>query len=128
MVHGHSSHHPRPIEVYRDRLILYGCGDFINDYEGIPDYEEYRDDLRLLYFVSVDADTGELVRLRMVPLQARRMRLWHASAADAGWLQGTLDRISRGFGARVDLDPDGILALRDPEQSRGSRRGGEPPA
>ncbi len=25
-------HHPRPIEVYRDRFILYGCGDFINDY------------------------------------------------------------------------------------------------
>jgi poly-gamma-glutamate synthesis protein (capsule biosynthesis protein) len=24
---GHSSHHPRPIKVYRDRLILYGCGD-----------------------------------------------------------------------------------------------------
>jgi poly-gamma-glutamate synthesis protein (capsule biosynthesis protein) len=35
IVHGHSSHHPRPIEVYRNRLILYGCGDFINDYEGI---------------------------------------------------------------------------------------------
>ena len=35
VVHGHSSHHPRPVEVYRDRLVLYGCGDLINDYEGI---------------------------------------------------------------------------------------------
>jgi hypothetical protein len=35
IVHGHSSHHPRPIEIYRGRLILYGCGDFIDDYEGI---------------------------------------------------------------------------------------------
>jgi hypothetical protein len=25
----------RPFEVYRDRLILYGCGDLLNDYEGI---------------------------------------------------------------------------------------------
>src|SRR5439155_5584404 len=24
LVHGHSSHHPRPIEVYRGKLILYG--------------------------------------------------------------------------------------------------------
>ena len=32
LVHGHSSHHPRGLEVYRERLILYGCGDFINDY------------------------------------------------------------------------------------------------
>lgn len=35
LIHGHSSHHPLGIEVYRDKLILYGCGDFINDYEGI---------------------------------------------------------------------------------------------
>lgn len=25
IVHGHSSHHPRPIEVYRGRLVLYGA-------------------------------------------------------------------------------------------------------
>src|SRR6266702_327149 len=35
IVHGHSSHHPRAIVIYRDRLILYGCGDFLNDYEWI---------------------------------------------------------------------------------------------
>jgi poly-gamma-glutamate capsule biosynthesis protein CapA/YwtB (metallophosphatase superfamily) len=45
IVHGHSSHHPRPIEVYRNRLILYGCGDFINDYEGISGHERDRGDL-----------------------------------------------------------------------------------
>ena len=33
VVHGHSSHHPRPIEAYRGKLILYGCGDLIDDYE-----------------------------------------------------------------------------------------------
>src|SRR5262249_7836262 len=47
IVHGHSSHHPRAIEIYRNRLILYGCGDFLNDYEGIRGYERYRDDLAL---------------------------------------------------------------------------------
>jgi poly-gamma-glutamate synthesis protein (capsule biosynthesis protein) len=44
-IHGHSSHHPRPVEVYRGRLILYGCGDVINDYEGVRGYAEFRDDL-----------------------------------------------------------------------------------
>jgi hypothetical protein len=67
-LHGHSSHHPRPIEVYQGRLILYGCGDLINDYEGISGYEKYRDDLRLMYLASVDAN-GALVGLRMVPMQ-----------------------------------------------------------
>jgi poly-gamma-glutamate synthesis protein (capsule biosynthesis protein) len=109
IVHGHSSHHPRPLEVYRDRLILYGCGDFVDDYEGITGYEEYRDDLRLAYLASVEADSGRLAGLRMVPLRARRMRLEPASRADRAWLRTTLDRISGGV--RVTPTPDGSLGL-----------------
>lgn len=45
VIHGHSSHHPRGVEVYGGRVILYGCGDFVNDYEGISGHERYRDDL-----------------------------------------------------------------------------------
>ncbi|MEV5876268.1 CapA family protein [Streptomyces sp. NPDC052101] len=109
IVHGHSSHHPRAVEVYRGRLILYGCGDFIDDYEGISGYAEYRDDLRLGYLVSVAADTGCLTGLRMFPLQARRMRLENAADQDRAWLRATLDRISRGV--RVDVAADGMLGL-----------------
>lgn len=112
VVFGHSSHHPRPIEVYRDRLILYGCGDLVDDYEGIGGREEYRDDLRLLYFATVDADTGALAGLRMAPLRARRMRLHHASAEDAGWLRDVLDTVSGPFGVRVEHPADGMLELR----------------
>ncbi|GAA0825773.1 CapA family protein [Streptosporangium amethystogenes subsp. fukuiense] len=112
VVHGHSSHHPRPVEVYRGRLILYGCGDLIDDYEGITGYEEYRDDLRLLYFVSVEPESGRTAGLRMVPMRARRMRLRHASAEDSEWLRAVLDRVGRDLGSRVDLEPDGALALR----------------
>ncbi|WP_431682530.1 CapA family protein [Kitasatospora sp. KL5] len=111
VVHGHSSHHPRPIELYRGRLILYGCGDFIDDYEGIAGHEQYRDDLRLLYFVSVEPDSGELVGVHMAPAQARRMRLEHASSEDSRHLRDTLDRVSRGFGVRVGSGPNGMLAL-----------------
>ncbi|GAB2886924.1 CapA family protein [Streptomyces deserti] len=109
VVHGHSSHHPRPLEVYRDRLILYGCGDFVDDYEGISGYEDYRDDLRLAFLVSVAADSGHLAGLRMVPLRVRRMRLEPAPDEDRAWLRATLDRISGGV--RVVLESDGALAL-----------------
>jgi len=112
VVHGHSSHHPRPVEVYRDRLVLYGCGDFIDDYEGISGYESFRDDLRLAYFVSVDADRGALTDLRMVALQARRMRLARASPDDTSWLRGTLDRIS--LGARFEVAGPGVISLLRP--------------
>ncbi|MCA1836276.1 MAG: CapA family protein [Actinobacteria bacterium] len=112
VVHGHSSHHPRPIEVYRGKLILYGCGDLINDYEGISGYDEYRDDLRILYFASIAPDTGKLTNLRMVPMQSRKMQLHRASSTDAKWLQEVLDTVCLGFGSRVALEPEGVLALR----------------
>ena len=111
LVHGHSSHHPRPIEVYRGRLVLYGCGDLVNDYEGISGFEEFRGDLRLLYLATLDAEGGTLVGLRMVPMRARRLRLERASSEESGWLARTLDRESRPFGRGVRLGPDGALAL-----------------
>jgi poly-gamma-glutamate capsule biosynthesis protein CapA/YwtB (metallophosphatase superfamily) len=112
LIHGHSSHHPRPLEVYRGKLVLYGCGDCVDDYEGIRGHEEYRDDLRLLYFASVAPDTGALAGLRMVPMQARKMRLWHAGTRDGQWLAHLLERISHGFGSRIDHEPDSALVLR----------------
>jgi poly-gamma-glutamate synthesis protein (capsule biosynthesis protein) len=112
IVHGHSSHHPRPIEVYRDRLILYGCGDFINDYEGIHGHEQYRGDLALLYFATVNPGAGDLVQLRMVPMQIRKLALNRASARDASWLRGTLARASTDFGSWIEDAGDGSLLLR----------------
>src|SRR5713101_4093040 len=111
IVHGHSSHHAKGIEVYRDRLILYGCGDFLNDYEGIRGYEEYRGDLALMYFAGVDATSAHVVSLEIVPLQIRNFRLARPSSQDVEWLQQTLDRESRRFGARVVLDVAGRLIL-----------------
>ncbi|MHC4180350.1 MAG: CapA family protein, partial [Planctomycetota bacterium] len=61
VVHGHSSHHPKGIEVYEDCPILYGCGDFINDYEGIRGYEEFRGDLSLMYLPCLDRGSGRLL-------------------------------------------------------------------
>jgi poly-gamma-glutamate synthesis protein (capsule biosynthesis protein) len=91
---------------------VHGCGDLINDYEGIAGFEEYRDDLRLLYLPTLDPVTHELRELRMVPLQARRMRLQLATSSDAEWLRAVLHRTCRRFGSRVALGPDGGLMLR----------------
>jgi poly-gamma-glutamate capsule biosynthesis protein CapA/YwtB (metallophosphatase superfamily) len=112
VVHGHSSHHPLGIEVYRGRPILYGCGDFINDYEGITGHEAYRGDLSLMYFLKIDPASGRLSRLWMVPMQMRRFRLQRASAQDTRWLREVLDREGRPFASRVEIGPDGELEVR----------------
>jgi len=111
VVHGHSSHHVKALEVYRDRLILYGCGDFIDDYEGIHGYEEFRTDLRVMYLLQVNPGEGRLVGARGLPLQVRRFRLQRASEEDAQWLCGLLNRLGAPFGGHVRLDRDGTLTL-----------------
>ena len=118
IVHGHSSHHPKGIEVYRDRLILYGCGDLLNDYEGIGGRESYRGDLVLMYFASVDAATGRLVALEMSPHQIRRFRLTRASFGDAAWLCKALNRESRKFKTAIVLTKDGRFIVAQRQRGR----------
>jgi poly-gamma-glutamate capsule biosynthesis protein CapA/YwtB (metallophosphatase superfamily) len=113
LVHGHSSHHPRAIELYRGRLILYGCGDLIDDYEGIGGYEHFRPDLRLLFLARVETGTGRLIGLRMVPMQARRLRLQHAGSADTDRLAGMLTRVSEGMSPPIVMS-DGDMLLQCP--------------
>ncbi len=118
IVHGHSSHHPKAVEVYRNRLILYGCGDFLNDYEGISGYEKYRDDLVLMYFADFDPADRELCGLEFVPLQIRKFQLIRPSRENIGWMQQTLAREYRKFGIDVTLKEDGHFALSWPPETR----------
>jgi len=111
LVHGHSSHHVKGIEVYRRRLILYGCGDFINDYEGIGGHEAYRADLGLAYFATLDARSGELMRLAMTPTRVRRFRIERAPGTEARWLAATLTREGRLLGTRTEHLNDDRLSL-----------------
>jgi poly-gamma-glutamate capsule biosynthesis protein CapA/YwtB (metallophosphatase superfamily) len=107
LVFGHSSHHPKGLEVHAGRLVLYGAGDFLNDYEGIGGRESYRSDLTLMY-LPVLAPAGELARLRLVPLRLRRFRLERAPEEAVDWLAETLDRHSRSHGVRVHRTADGL--------------------
>ena len=111
IVHGHSSHHPKPIEVYKGKPILYGCGDFLNDYEGIRGYEEYRSELVLMYFVTIDPATAGLQRLDMTPLKIKRFRLNRMSHEDASWLRDTLNQEGRETGTQVALTAENRLVL-----------------
>ena len=112
VIHGHSSHHVKGIEVYKERLILYGCGDFINDYEGIGGYEEFRADLSLMYFATIDPATGKLNALQMIPTQIKRFRVNRASMNDTRWLKNILNREGVRLGTQVILDKNNALLMR----------------
>ena len=112
IVHGHSSHHPKGIEVYRGKLILYGCGDFLNDYEGIKGLRPFRGDLAVAYLAQCSATTGDLEMLSLMPFQIRNFQLKQANDGDRAWLAQTLDRESGPFGTQITLGQDGVLTAQ----------------
>jgi poly-gamma-glutamate synthesis protein (capsule biosynthesis protein) len=118
VVHGHSSHHVRAIEVYKGKLVLYGCGDLINDYEGITGHEEWRGDLGAMYFATITPQDGRLAALRVVPMHMRRLRLTRPAQADEQLLAGILSRISRSFGSRFEWHEPGTIMLETDGPSR----------
>lgn len=123
VVHGHSSHHAKTIEKYGSGLILYGCGDFVTDYEGIGGCEEFRGDLAVMYLLTFagprppaaqDADassTGRLVESRMVVFRAQQLQLRRAPPADVEWLRERLNTCGRRFGTKVVRESDDTLIV-----------------
>ncbi len=127
IVHGHSSHHVKGMEVHRGKLVLYGCGDFLNDYEGIGGMEDFRADLGLMYFAWIDPGTGRLADMKMIPISVRRFRVNRASKEGAIWLRDTLNREGIRLGTAVELGEDGVLRLSTrpgKEGFRGRSEGG----
>src|SRR5512139_3900650 len=111
LVHGHSSHHVKGIEVHQGKLILYGCGDLLTDYEGISGYEAWRGELGLMYFPTLDA-SGRLQELVMTPTCVRHLRVNRADAEQTAWLAATLTREGGSLGTAAAREPDGTLRLR----------------
>ena len=106
IIHGHSSHHVKGLEIYRGKLIMYGCGDFINDYEGISGYEEFRGDLSLMFFIEVNTETGCTGNCSMVLNKIKNMRLSRAPRADREFLCNVLNREGTDLGCRVKIEGD----------------------
>src|SRR5437867_7648682 len=111
IVHGHSSHHVKAIEVFKSCLILYGCGDFITDYEGIGGYEMFRGDLALMYLIEIDSCSGELIAARFVPMRMRQFRLERSSDIAAEWLCNLLNELGAQFSTGARLEKDNSLTL-----------------
>lgn len=109
VVHGHSSHHVKGIEIHRGQLILYGCGDLLTDYEGIHGHEQFRGDLGLLYVPRLDR-ARKLRRLDMFPTRMHRLQVRRADREGMAWLEATLARCGQPLGTSVAVE-DGHLRL-----------------
>ena len=99
IIHGHSSHHVQGVEVYKNKPIIYGCGDFVDDYAIDP---AFRNDISALWRVIVEPKTGadnklEVKKVEIYPTFCRRFiasRL-EKNNPDYAWVKGTFQRLSR---------------------------------
>lgn len=122
IVHGHSSHHVQGVERYHGKLIIYGCGDFVDDYAL---HADYRNDLSAVWRVIVkereDGGGGGgdrslvLDRLEIFPTRIERFRasLLDRKDEDHVWLRRRIEVLSGELGTvvREDLGPDGQIVV-----------------
>jgi poly-gamma-glutamate synthesis protein (capsule biosynthesis protein) len=64
-----------------------------------------------MYLITVEPRPVRLVEARIVPMQARQLRLQHAPAADPIWLHDLLNRLGAPFGTYVQVNGDTGLEL-----------------
>ncbi len=103
---GHSAHLFQPIEVYREKLILYDTGDFIDDYAVHP--TEYNNES---FLFLVDIDNGKATSLRLVPTVINHCQVKLARGKDAQRVCDKMQQISKDFfGTMLELKND-TLAL-----------------
>lgn len=111
IVHGHSAHHIQGVERYGRGVIMYGCGDFVDDYAL---NEEYRNDLGGVWRVVVNSNgsgtAGDgggkklvLDRLEMYPTRCDRFQvtLLDVDDEDHGWVRRKVAKLSEEMGTRV---------------------------
>lgn len=73
IVHGHSAHHVLPVEFYRQGIIMYGCGDLIDDYAV---NQTYRNDLGCLFEIDTTKMTEIIIHPTRITIAQRNSKLW----------------------------------------------------
>jgi len=90
VIHGHSSHHIQGVQIIQRQnqtrgLILYGCGDFVDDY-AID--EQYRNDLSGIFRLNLSLDNRKSIRLHSLsvfPTRCSNFQVNQLPREDPDW-------------------------------------------
>jgi len=105
LIHGHSAHHIQGFEIYKGKPILYGCGDFIDDYAVDA---EYRNNLGMAYYLNYDINKRKFTTMKLVP---SKITLFSANKVQPNteeyhWLSAKMTELCKPFGTRVELNTE----------------------
>lgn len=106
LYYGHSAHLTQGVEVYKDRLILYDTGDFIDDYAVDP---YLRNDRSCLFLISLEG--GIPRRLEIVPVSLGYARVELARGSEREAILDRMSELSLELGTKWER-ADGRLVWR----------------
>jgi poly-gamma-glutamate synthesis protein (capsule biosynthesis protein) len=99
IIHGHSAHISQGIEVYKNKLILYDTGDFVDDYAVDP---LLKNNHSFLYTVTVGAQG--IMSLRLVPVLISHYQVNRAKGDNYRWSMQRVQQLSAQFGTVIRDD------------------------
>ncbi len=105
LIAGHSAHVVQGIEQYKNKLILYDMGDFIDDY-AIDD--KLRNDLTALFSIMVE--NKKITQLSIIPARITDMTVNRAEGGEAQQIMNLIMKRSQGFGTKF-RENAGMLQL-----------------
>jgi hypothetical protein len=127
VIHGHSSHHIQGVEIVERKnrtrgLILYGCGDFLDDY-AID--EQYRNDLGALFQLHITISSplssdenqkSKLIRLQSLSIFPTRCSSFQVNRLnfddnDWKWIKEKLLQLSKTAGKTWTIGQNNQLQL-----------------
>ncbi|MCX9011252.1 MAG: CapA family protein [Candidatus Methanoperedens sp.] len=95
--HGHSAHIFQGIEIYREKLIMYDTGDYIDDYYVGPGE---KNDQQLLFLVTVL--NGKIKKVEMIPVEISMCQVNVARGDVYKEISERITSLSEEFGTKVE--------------------------
>ncbi len=104
VIHGHSAHILQGIERYKNNLILYDTGDFIDDYVIDP---ELRNDLSALFILQ--AYKSSIGKIKLHPVRIAEYQVNLAMGEDYDWVINRVGHLSSAFDTKLDEKAEIVL-------------------
>lgn len=99
IIHGHSAHIFQGIEFYKQKLIMYDTGDFVDDYAVDP---ELRNDISFLFQVKLSKNN--IQELTLIPVYINTMQVNLAKDKNYSWAINRMQKLSEPFGTKILSD------------------------
>lgn len=106
IIHGHSAHIFQGIEIYKNKLILYDTGDFIDDYVVDP---VLRNDLS--FFFQIEIDKSGIKELKLIPIKIYNYQTNIAEGMDREWSMKRIKNLSQKFKTKIQDNGEVLLSL-----------------